>query len=330
MSIKVGIPRSLFYYQMYPLWQTFFEELGAEVVVSENTSKKILDDGVRICVDEACLPVKLFHGHVISLKDRVDYLFIPRMTSISKGEYICPKVGGLPDMIRSSIKGLPEIIDVEINLRKSGSSELESALDIGSYVCKDGRRIKRAYIKALDKFNEYKADVERGFIPGDDINRKRNIYVVKNSELLNIAIIGHPYNLYDSYVNMNLISKLRGDGINIITHEMVSEEIINSYADKLNKKVFWNFGRKALGSVRHFVERNDIKGIIFVVSFGCGIDAFIGDLAERIVRRNSSIPFMFISLDEHSGEAGLDTRLEAFTDMIRWRSKNESNFSAHG
>jgi len=46
-------------------------------------------------------------------------LFIPRFTSISKKEYICPKFGGLPDMIRNSIKGLPPLIDTEINLRKS-------------------------------------------------------------------------------------------------------------------------------------------------------------------------------------------------------------------
>lgn len=30
--IRIGIPRALLYYQYYPMWQTFFEELGAEVV----------------------------------------------------------------------------------------------------------------------------------------------------------------------------------------------------------------------------------------------------------------------------------------------------------
>ena len=100
MNKKVGIPRGLFYYQFYPLWRSFFEELGAEIIVSDNTTRKILDDGVKKCVDEACLPVKVFYGHIASLKDKVDYLFIPRYTSISKKEYICPKFGGLPDMIK--------------------------------------------------------------------------------------------------------------------------------------------------------------------------------------------------------------------------------------
>ena len=119
---KVGIPRGLFYYKYFPLWKTFLEELGAEIVVSDYTSKKILDVGVKTCVDEICLPMKIYHGHIASLKDKVDYLFIPRFTSISRNEYVCPKFGGLPDMVRHSFKNLPVIIDTEVNLRKSNKN----------------------------------------------------------------------------------------------------------------------------------------------------------------------------------------------------------------
>ncbi|HEY9059781.1 MAG TPA: acyl-CoA dehydratase activase-related protein [Pseudobacteroides sp.] len=330
MSIKVGIPKSLFYYQMYPLWNTFFEELGAEVITSPNTTKKILDEGVRVCVDEACVPVKLFHGHVLSIKDKVDILFIPRLTSISKGEYVCPKFGGLPDMVKSTVKGLPEIIDVEINWRKADSNDIESIITIGSFIVKDEKAIKNAYKKAVDKFNDYNEDIKKGFMPEDDKNRKSNLFVVKDSGIINIAVIGHPYNLYDSYINMNLFKKLRANGVNIITQEMIGEDVINLHARKLNKRVFWNFGRKALGSVMHMIEGSDIKGMIFLMSFGCGIDSFIGDLAERMIRRHTDIPFIYVTIDEHSGQAGLDTRLEAFIDMIRWRDKNEVDISAYG
>jgi predicted nucleotide-binding protein (sugar kinase/HSP70/actin superfamily) len=105
MTKKVGIPRGLFFYQYYPLWKTFFEELGAEITVSDYTNKKILDDGVKTCIDEACLAVKIFYGHVINLKDKVDCIFIPRFTSISKNEYICPKFGSLPVQKRAGACG---------------------------------------------------------------------------------------------------------------------------------------------------------------------------------------------------------------------------------
>jgi predicted nucleotide-binding protein (sugar kinase/HSP70/actin superfamily) len=281
MAIKIGIPRGLFYYRLYPLWETFFEELGAELVVSEKTNRSILDVGVKSCVDEACLPVKLFHGHVINLRDRVDYIFIPRLTSISKNEYICPKFGGLPDMIRHSLKGLPPIIDTEINLRKSKSNALKSAMEIGMYLVNDRRLIKRAYKKAVENYENFKAEVRKGALPGDIIDKNRSIYAVKPGEILNIAVIGHPYNLYDSYMNMDLLKKLKNEGVNITTVEMIDESAINEKSGMLNKKIFWNFGRKAIGGAMHLLDRNDMDGIIYVMSFGCGIDAFVCDLMSE-------------------------------------------------
>jgi predicted nucleotide-binding protein (sugar kinase/HSP70/actin superfamily) len=148
--------------------------------------------------------------------------------------------------------------------------------------------------------------------------------------MLNIAVIGHVYNLYDSYINMELLDKLRNNGVNIITIDMIDEEIINEKCSTLPKRMFWNFGRKAIGSVMHILDRDDIDGVIYLMSFGCGIDSFICDLAERKVRRESNIPFIVLTIDEHSGEAGMNTRIEAFLDMIRWRHKDENNISAYG
>jgi len=61
---KVGIPRAFFYYIYYPAWRTYFESLGYEVVTSPETTKDIVDLGVRDALAEACVPVKIFFGHV--------------------------------------------------------------------------------------------------------------------------------------------------------------------------------------------------------------------------------------------------------------------------
>lgn len=330
MTIRVGIPRALFYFNYYPLWSTFFEELGAEVVLSENTTKKIVDDGTRSSVDEACLPVKIFHGHIINLKDRVDYLFIPRFTSISKDEYICPKFGGLPDMIRHTFNGLPKIIDTEINLRRTKKNAERAALEIGSYITEDTRKIKTAYKKALKRNADFMEKVRDGTLICDILDKKFRVLKRSTDFELNIAVLGHTYNIFDRYINMNLIEKLRNNGVNIITIDMVNRGIINEKAKLLSKKMFWNYGRKAVGSALHFADRNDIDGIIYLMAFGCGIDSFVCDIIERKVREKSRIPFIVLTLDEHSGEAGMNTRLEAFLDMIRWRQKNDNNLSAHG
>lgn len=330
MANRVGIPRALFYYQFYPMWKTFFEELGVELVVSDRTSKIILDEGVKSCVDEACLPVKIFHGHVLNLKDRVDYIFIPRYTSISKNEYVCPKFGGLPDMIRNTIPGLPGIIDTEINLRKKKSEGLKAAYEIGSLFCNNRKLIAKAYKKSLESYKDFRNQVKKGALPGDIIEKKLTALKKPDKFTLNIAVIGHGYNIYDSYINMNLLQKLKKQNVNITTIDMISERIINQKAETLQKKMFWNFGRKAMGGVLDILDRNYMDGIIYLMSFGCGVDSFVCDLVERKIRQRSDLPFTVIMLDEHSGEAGLNTRIEAFIDMIRRRERNENNISAHG
>ncbi|MCX7745609.1 MAG: acyl-CoA dehydratase activase-related protein [Clostridia bacterium] len=330
MVKKVGIPRGLFYYNYFPLWRTFFEELGAEVVVSAHTTKQILDVGVKSCVDEACLPLKVYHGHVSEIKDRVDYLFVPRFTSVSKNEYICPKFGGLPDMIRHNFKDLPTLIDTEVNLRKSKKDVMSAVYEIGSYFTKDYKKVEKAYEKALSEYKSFKERVRKGYLPIDILENHKKIKIKSAEGVLNIAVIGHVYNLYDSYINMNLLRKLAGSGVNTITIEMVDSDIIKEKVGCLPKRMFWNFGRKAVGSALHFIERKDIDGIIFLMSFGCGVDSFVCDLIERKIRRSRDIPFTILTIDEHSGEAGLNTRIEAFIDMIRWRNKNESNVSTYG
>lgn len=327
---KVGIPRGLMYYQYYPLWRTFFEELGAEVVVSDYTTKKILDDGSKSCVDEACLAVKVFYGHVLNLKDKVDYLFIPRYTSISKNEYICPKFGGLPDMIKNSLPGLPSVIDTEVNMRKSKNNSMEAALEIGSFFSSDPIKITHAYKKAVQSYRDYRGQILNGALPTDILDKKFSVLKKPQKKMLNIAVIGHGYNLYDSYINMDMLKKLRKEDVNILTVEMIDNDTINEKSATLQKKMFWNFGRKATGAALHLVEREDIDGIIYLMAFGCGVDSFVCDFVERKIRRSSDIPFTVITIDEHSGEAGLNTRIEAFIDMIRWRDKDEDNVSAHG
>lgn len=342
MAEKVGIPRGLFYYRYFPLWKTFFEEIGARIVVSCPTNKKILNDGTRTCVDEACLPVKVYHGHVMDLCEKADFLFVPRLTSVSKGEYICPKFGGLPDMVRHTVRGLPDIIDTEINLRKSERYVLRAVMEIGRRFTRDGERIRDAYRKAVDIHKKYRAQLKNGSMPFDILENEGipsrqasednpcrqasedNPYRHASGGSLNIAVIGHVYNLNDPYINMNMVQKIRKTGANIVTIEMVDDRVINENAGQLHKKIFWDFGRRAMGGLMHILERDDIDGIIYVMSFGCGVDSFICDLAERRNKRGKDKPFITITLDEHSGEAGLNTRIEAFVDMIRWRRKHDN------
>lgn len=332
MKVRIGIPRGLWFYDYYPLWKTFYESLGAEVILSQTTNKQILEWGVKNTVDEACLPVKIFQGHVMDLKDRVDYIFVPKMMSVYKREYICPKFCGLPEMVAHSITDLPPLIDVEINFNKSRKSLMDTIYNFGSYVTSDKGRIKRAYADALKSYEEYKIAIRQGSLPLDGklTDQSEGKIITVSEKKKRIALVGHTYNMFDRYSSMDLAKKLIMKNVEIITPEMIDFEKINKHADELEKKMFWSFGRKLLGFSMYLAESKDVDGVIYVSSFGCGIDSIIEELFRRKLGEEGRIPFLFLTIDEHTGEAGINTRIEAFLDMIEWRRRDEGNFSAHG
>lgn len=325
--MNIGIPEGLFYFKYYPLWKTFFESLGASVSFSGDSNKRILDMGVKLCVDEACLPVKIYHGHVESIKDHVDALFIPRIMSIKKNEYICPKFCGLPEMIKNSVPDLPYIIDTTINLRRSENNIAKAAEMAAMPITGDKARIKKALNEGICAQREYDMKLSKYEYINNLGNKKGQYGIERNKK---IAVLGHPYIIYDSFINMGIVKKLFDAGYSVVTPQMVDTKTINENASNLNKRHFWTLGRELLGAGLSFVKNIYIDGIIYMSSFCCGIDSLMEDYLERQIRKKGDIPYMKIVLDEHSGEAGFDTRLEAFIDMIGWREQNAGNIPTHG
>lgn len=325
--MKIGIPEGLFFYKYYPLWESFFNDLNAELVLSGVSNKKVLVLGSSLCVDEACLPVKIYHGHVDIIKDKVDAIFIPRIMSIKKHEYICPKFCGLPEMIKSSVSGIPEIIDITINLRNSERSIYNSVLQAGKYLTNDRKRIMNAFKNGLIKQREFEKLLKKS---GDFEGALRGYDKPIEPKSLKIALLGHPYILYDSFLNMDVFAKLHSMGCEIITPQMVDDETIDRNADILGKRHFWTTGREILGTGLSCYSGKTVDGIIYLSSFCCGIDSIIEDFLKRRISKDGHMPYMMLVLDEHSGEAGFNTRLEAFLDMIKWRKSYENNIPAHG
>ncbi|HOT05846.1 MAG TPA: hypothetical protein PK171_06370, partial [Atribacter sp.] len=136
----------------------------------------------------------------------------------------------------------------------------------------------------------------------------------------------------DSYINMNILHKMNTMGYSIVTSDMIDEKEIRKALKKIPKPSFWTISNEVLGSALYSIDQKDpvIKGFVHLVSFECGPDSLVGELIERWLKREvDSIPYLRLEIDEHTGEAGLITRLEAFVDMMKWRTKTfESNLSS--
>ena len=97
--MKIGLPRGLLYHSYGPFMEAFLSELPAEIIISEETDRDILDRGTAACIDDACLPVKVYAGHVESLREKCDRIVVPRIMYCEYGESLCPKLNGLPELI---------------------------------------------------------------------------------------------------------------------------------------------------------------------------------------------------------------------------------------
>lgn len=91
-SICIGIPRAMLYYRYGKMWETFFNALDCEVIVSPETDKKILEEGSLYSVDETCLSSKIFLGHVKWLIGKCDRIFIPRISNFGRDKVFCTEV----------------------------------------------------------------------------------------------------------------------------------------------------------------------------------------------------------------------------------------------
>jgi predicted nucleotide-binding protein (sugar kinase/HSP70/actin superfamily) len=302
----IGLPKGLFYFEHHILWERFFKNLGCDVITSQNTNKQILDYGVKCCSNETCLPVKVFHGHVFSLKDIVDYIFIPRYTSLDKNEYTCPKFCGLPDMAILNLKRQVKVLEVRIHADMFPSETFDSLIEISQTLNIKYADLLEAFKDASIVFDEYMQN-----------RHKTNQYIkgVNNTKTA-LSVLGHPYMIYDSYLSMTLIDKLIRKSITVYTPKDIDHETKRRNAYPFQGKVFWDVGFELLGSAFTFAEDRNIKGLIYLTPFACGVDAFILEFIERRIKSHYNIPLLKLTIDEHTGEAGFDTRLEAFLDMV--------------
>lgn len=293
--MRIGLPKALLYYKYHVFAQTFFEALGAQIIISPSTNKQIHAAGLKTCVDEACLPIKVFHGHVSWLASRCDFILIPRIFGKKNARLACPMICGLKEMIVNNIHDLPLIVEEPV-LCFDEKKLYKWALHTGSFA--DLKSVNAAFDTAIQKHRKYNPGIHQRGYP------------------YKVALIGHLYNVQDSFVNLNLIKKLNALGIGVITAECVSLQNIEAEVANLFKRPFWYFARQYYGSAAHIVKNKLADGIIYVSAFCCGVDSVV---VELIKSASEGFPFMVLKIDEHTGEAGFDTRIEAFADMLKRR-----------
>jgi predicted nucleotide-binding protein (sugar kinase/HSP70/actin superfamily) len=301
--VRIGIPRALLFHLYGDVWTSFLEGLGLEPVVSAATSGQTVVRGTSIADNEACLPVKVFTGHLLDLKGETDRIFVPRVVSQNPGMKSCPKYLGLPDMARALDTDLPPVLSPIMDLadkRHRWAREwYRMAVDLGASDTAAGAAVKRMLKHLSAKSRQDSVEKRNGF---------------------SVGVAGHLYNVYDGRVSLDLLDRVRAMGAVPVTVEQVPKRNIRQQLKTLRRKIRWDYESKLVGAVLHWSRTSSVAGVIYLHSFACGPGSMIGALLEDELRREGSIPLMSITLDEHSAEMGLNTRIEAFLDLLKKKS----------
>lgn len=306
--MKVGIPKAFLYYRYHTLWETFFDALNIEVVLSPDTNKEILNRGTMFAIDETCLSSKIYLGHVDYLLDKCDRLFVPRISNFGKDGILCTKFEALYDIVRNTFRDRsPKLLDFNIDVRRA-KGELKAFLHLGSKLGKGRAATVRAY--TLAKMAERQVTAEE--------IRSQNERL--KSDGLKILIVGHSYNVYDKLIGEPVLRILRELGVTPIIADVVDRRRARERSFELTDSLPWMYNRELVGAVREYADK--VYGIILLSAFPCGPDSLVNEILLRRVR---GTPMLNLLMDSQQGEAGIETRLESFIDIIQFQREAKTN-----
>jgi len=327
-TMRIGIPRAMSYYNYFPFWYGFFDALGIEVVVSDKTTKQTMSTGSALVVSETCLPVKVYVGHILNLLEKgVDKIFVPSIQSIDHKIYNCSKIRGLPDLIRNVVKR--DFTMIEATLDKSEKNQglyvfLKEA--VAPFGIKDEKKIKAASKEGWKVMNNFKIMLNSGLSYEKALNfaKKGQVVIANNSKSypISVAVLAHNYNLFDDRISMKIFDKLENLDVKTYIADQLSIEQLQEGISSMDSKLYWANDYEMTGAAGHYLQDNNIDGIITINAFGCGPDSIMIERISRAARKFSK-PVLNLSVDEQTGEAGFITRIEAFTDML-FRKKRAS------
>ena len=334
----IGIPRGMSFYHNYPFYYGFFTDLGIKIVLSDVTTKQTMSSGSALVVTETCLPSKIYIAHVLNLIDKgVDKILVPSLQSIAPKIYNCSKIRGLPDLVRNVVKKDFTMIEATLDKSEKNHGLYEFLKEmVEPFGITDEKAIKKASKAGWRCYNNFHIMSKSGMSYKKAMNYalQGKVFIESSTKEypITIALVSHGYNIYDERASMKIFDKLEAMDVRVCTSLQLSSEQMMDGINSLGQEHYWANEFEMTGTAGHYLKDNKIDGIITLTAFGCGPDSL---MIERIIRRAKSFnkPILHLTIDEHTGEAGFITRLEAFVDMLfrKKRAKiiNKININEH-
>ena len=312
---KIGIPLGLNMYENLPFWHTLLTEMGFEVVLSGESSRKMYLKGqFTIPSDTVCYPAKIIHGHIEELIDRgIDTIFYPCMSYNFKesnnadNHYNCPVVAYYPELINANISNLKDIryLSPYFGLHRKNDFIKKASVFFATEFDVPKNEVKRAALLAYAEYERYREDIKK--------EGEKAIKYARENGLHIIVLAGRPYHI-DPEINHG-IDRL----ITSYKLVVVSEDAVAHIAPKQKVKVLnqWTYHARLYDAARYVNENRDMQ-LVQLVSFGCGLDAITTDEIREITEKAGKL-YTQLKIDEINNLGAAKIRIRSLISEMEVR-----------
>ncbi|MBN1797645.1 MAG: hypothetical protein JW822_03650 [Spirochaetales bacterium] len=326
---------ALYHVEYNPLWKDFLEQLGFKVVICR-TNPKATASGKKLVNSDFCAPIINAHGILDqALEQGARNIFLPALISEDREAeareplfrekitdcYFCYYSQYLPTLLANltSVNIKHKLISPLLKLGLADQDSIVKELfDHLRHTFPDltHDRIEAAFNSAYSRFRSARDKLSRVFKPVKEISR---------AQPLRIVLLGRPYVLFDTTINLGIQEKLSQLGAEVYSmFELKPEKNDLSYACGYYERMHWNYGQTILKAAEA-AARSPNTFIVFLSCFRCSPDSFLLSYVKDIMTHYAK-PFLLLQLDEHALDVGYTTRIEAALESFRnyMHKKNSS------
>ncbi len=309
---RIAINRSFLVNSFFPLYSTFFTELGLKIVMPEIPSPRGIDQ-----ISAAfCYPGELAHGffyELLEMSDPPEFIFLPHFKAIpdqagDSSSQVCPFVQGETFFLQATFKKyllelkrrgtvmLTPLLDLTHGLENARKPLLEAGAAIGV----SGKAAQQAFDKALQQQLLCQAEMKK-------LGGQILAMLEEDPEKIAIVIFGRPYNAFAEEAHMGVPKKLATRGVLTLPFDFLTLR-----DEPVKPHMYWGMGQLILKAAGIVAKHPQLFGL-YITNFSCGPDSFIIGYFRDMMGRK---PSLTLELDSHTADAGIETRIEAFMDII--------------
>jgi len=339
--------------------RSLLEGIGLEVILPPKPSKRSLNLGVKYAPEFACLPLKVTLGNFIeALEKGADFILMAGSHGPCRFGYYGVIQEALlrslgydfrmlildqrPDDFFSQLKKLSNVswtkLTREVLFAWRKLRALETIQEIvqkrAPHEKKRGET-KKVYLKGVSSIE--RAETGRELKRALKRSKKALLAVecVEKPTSLRVGIVGEIYMTLEPFCNFDLEEKLFRLGIEVdrsvwlsgwILHCLRLEYLGQRPRDKVVKQarpyLKCTIGGEGLESVGNSVlyARRGYDGIIHVMPFTCMPEVSAKIIMGKI-SKDYNIPILTLIIDEQTAPPAVQTRLEAFVDLLYERRR---------